>query len=131
MACTNCWEYVELRRVGSRAPERCPRCGKTDTIGFTTESYETVFSAALKARSRIQLHGRAERVLDILKRSARMRNELGDDVLYLMAGRGIRLSEIPDILKRKKEGGGGDIIDSVIEGEREALKRRYFVTQSD
>jgi ATP-dependent helicase Lhr and Lhr-like helicase len=134
-ACTSCWEYIELRRVGSGAPERCPRCGKTDTIGFTTESYEAVFSAAMKARSRLQLHGKAERVLEILKRSAKMRNEFGDDVLYLIAGRGIRLSEVPDILKRKKESGSrgeaGDIVDYVIEGEREALKRRYFVTQND
>ena len=87
-ACTNCWEYVELRRVGDGSPERCPRCGKTDTIGFTTESYEAVFSAALKARSRLELHGKAERMLETLKRSAQIRNEFGDEALYLIAGRG-------------------------------------------
>ncbi|MDG7005448.1 MAG: hypothetical protein JRM86_00755, partial [Nitrososphaerota archaeon] len=126
-ACTSCWEYVELRTVGSGAPERCPRCGKPGTIGFTTDSYEAVFSATLKARSRLELHGRAERILETLRRSAQVRNEFGDESLYLMAGRGIRASEIPALLKRKAE--GGDVVDLVIEGEREALKRRYFVTE--
>ncbi|MDA4116987.1 MAG: DEAD/DEAH box helicase [Thaumarchaeota archaeon] len=127
-ACTHCWEYVELRRVGSGAPERCPRCGRTDSIGFTTESYETVFSTALKQRSRLQLHGKAVRVIETLKRSAQIKNEFGDDALYLIAGRGIRPSEVPALLKKKKEE-GGDLVDYIIEGEREALKRRYFVTQ--
>jgi len=126
-ACTNCWEFVELRRVGDGAPERCPRCGRKDTIGFTTESYETVFGATLKARSRLQMHGKALKVLDILKRSAQVRNEFGDEALYVIAGRGIRLSEAPALLKKRKET-GLDLIDCVIEGEREALKRRYFVT---
>ncbi len=128
-ACANCWEYVELRKVGDGPPERCPHCGRKDTIGFTTESYENVFAATLKARSRLELHGKAQKVLEILKRTAQLRNEFGDDTLYLMAGRGIRLSELPALLKKRKES-GQDLIDCVIEGEREALKRRYFVTES-
>jgi ATP-dependent Lhr-like helicase len=127
-ACTHCWEYVELRRVGSGAPEKCPRCGRTDSMGFTTESYETVFSTAMKQRSRLQLHGKAVRVIETLKKSAQIRNEFGDEALYLIAGRGIRLSEVPALLKRKKET-GGDLVDYIIEGERESLRRRYFVTQ--
>jgi len=128
-ACTNCWEYAELRKVGDGAPERCPRCGRRDTIGFTTESYEAVFAATLKARSRLELHGKAHKVLETLKKSAQMRNEFGDDALYVMAGRGIRLSEAPALLKKRKET-GQDLIDCVIEGEREALKRRYFLTET-
>ncbi len=127
-ACTNCWEYVELRRVGDGAPEKCPRCGRKDTVGFTTESYEAVFGATLKARSRLQMHGKALKVLDILKRSAQVRNEFGDEALYVIAGRGIRLSEVPALMKKRKEA-GMDLIDCVIEGEREALRRRYFVTE--
>jgi ATP-dependent Lhr-like helicase len=129
VACTHCWEYVELRRVGDGAPEKCPRCGKTDSIGFTTESYETVFSAALKARSRLQMHGKAQRVLETLKKSAQVKNEFGEDALHVIAGRGIRLSEVPALLKKKKET-GMDLVDLVIEGERDALRRRYFVSQS-
>ncbi len=127
-ACTNCWQYVELRRVGDGAPERCPRCGKSDSIGFTTESYEAVFGATLKARSRLETHGKAHRVLETLRKSAQIRNEFGSEALYLIAGRGIRLSEVAGLLKKRKET-GLDLVDCVIEGEREALKRRYFVSQ--
>jgi hypothetical protein len=128
-ACTNCWEYVELRRVGDGAPEKCPRCGRKDTIGFTTESYEAVFGATLKARSRLQMHGKALKVLDTLKKSAQIRNEFGDDALCVIAGRGIRLSETQALLRKKKET-GQDLIDCVIEGERDALRRRYFVSET-
>jgi ATP-dependent helicase Lhr and Lhr-like helicase len=128
-ACTSCWEYVELRRVGSGVPVKCPRCGK-EAVGFTTESYEGVFGAALKARSRLELRGKPAKVLEAVRKAAELRREFGDDVLLLIAGRGIRLSDVPGLLARKKET-GQDIIDMVIEGEREALKRRYFVSQRD
>jgi len=128
-ACTNCWEYVELMRVGDGAPEKCPRCGRKDTIGYTTESYEAVFGATLKARSRLQMHGKALKVLETLKKSVQIKNEFGDDALYVIAGRGIRLSEAPALLRKKKET-GLDLIDCVIDGERDALRRRYFVSQT-
>ena len=73
------------------------------------------------------MHGKALKVLDVLKKSAQIRNEFGDEALYVIAGRGIRLSEAPALLKKRKET-GLDLIDCVIEGEREALKRRYFVS---
>jgi len=124
-ACTNCWEYVELRRVGSGGVAKCPKCGK-EAVGYTTEAYENVFAASLKARSRIDVGGKPFRVLESIRKSALLRKEFGDDVLVLMAGRGIRLSDVAALVeKRKKE--GGELVDYVIEGEREALRRRYFV----
>ncbi len=126
-ACTVCWDYVELRRVGSGVPQRCPRCGNEGAVGVTTESYETVFATALKARSRMQLHAKAARVTETLRRTAQIRKEFGDDSLYVIAGRGIRLSDVPAIMQRRQKE-GGSVVDYIIEGEREALKRRYFVT---
>jgi hypothetical protein len=47
----------------------------------------------------------------------------------LMAGRNVRLVDAANLAaKRKKE--GKDLIDLIIEGEREALRRRYFVASS-
>jgi len=128
-ACTNCWEYVELRRVGSGVPMKCPKCGK-EAVGFTTESYESVFGAALKARSRLELRGKPAKVLDAIRKTVDLRKEFGDDVLLLLAGRGIRLSDVAGLAERRKKE-GGDVVDYIIEGEREALKRRYFVSQRD
>ena len=44
-------------------------------------------------------------MLEALKKSAQIRNEFGDDALFLIAGRGIRLSEVPALLKKRKETG--------------------------
>ena len=126
MVCTNCWDYVELKQVGSIELGRCPRCG-SDAIGFSTESYESVFGLALKVRSRSIQHGRSVKAVELLRKSAELAKKFGNDALVMMAGRGIRLSEASSLLaKRSKE--GGDLIDYVIEGEREALKRRYFAS---
>ena len=122
--CTACWDYIELKRVGSIQPGNCPRCGK-DAVGYSTESYETIFGLALKARSRSQLQAKNMKLIDTLRRSSQLVKDYGTDALFLMAGRGIRLGEVGNLLARKAKE-GGDIVDLVIEGEREALKRRYF-----
>jgi hypothetical protein len=45
----------------------------------------------------------------------------------LLAGRGIRLSDAAAIAaKRKQE--GRDLVELIIEAEREALRRRYFAS---
>jgi ATP-dependent Lhr-like helicase len=124
--CINCWDYIELKRVGNIVPGKCPRCG-SDLVGYSTESYETIFSLALKARSRSELHGKNAKHIETLRRSSQLVKEYGADALYLMAGRGIRLAEVGSLMARKAAE-GGDIIDYVIEGEREALKRRYFAS---
>ena len=45
--CTSCWEYTEPKRIGSVLLGKCPRCGK-DSIGYSTETYESIFSLALE-----------------------------------------------------------------------------------
>jgi ATP-dependent Lhr-like helicase len=124
--CTNCWDYIELKRVGGIQPAKCPRCG-SDSVGYSTESYETIFSLSLKARSRSDLRGKNMKLIDTLKRSSQLVNEFGADALFLMGGRGIKLADAGSLLAKKARE-GGDMIDYVIEGEREALKRRYFAS---
>ncbi len=126
MVCTNCWDYIELKRVGSIELGLCPRCG-SDAVGFSTDSYEALFSLTLKARSRTSLRGKSLKTVESLKKSAELVKQFGNDALLMMAGRGVRLSEASALLTRKKKE-GGDLIDYVIEGEREALKRRYFAS---
>ncbi len=126
VVCTNCWDYVEPKRIGSLSVGPCPKCGQ-DAVGFSTESYETIFSLALKARSRTEMHGKGLKAVEALKRSAQLAREYGTDALFLMGGRGIRLADVQGLLAKKKQE-GGEIVDYVIEGEREALKRRYFAS---
>jgi ATP-dependent Lhr-like helicase len=123
--CTKNWDFIELRRVRDlETLEVCPKCGEK-AIGFSTDSYETVFSLAMKARSRSTLHGRNLKLLTKLQKSAEGRNEIGFDLPVLMAGRGIRLVDALNLGAKKKKT-GGDVVDYLIEGEKEALMRRYF-----
>jgi len=84
----------------------------------------------MKARSRSTFRGKRLKLLTSLKRSAELRKEYGHTLDMLLAGRGIRLSDASNLASRTKKEGeeGGEVIDLVIEGEREALRRRYFAS---
>jgi len=83
----------------------------------------------MKARSRSTFRGKRLKLLTSLKRSAELRKEYEHNLDMLLAGRGIRLSDASNLAARmKKEGEGGDVIDLVIEGERDSLRRRYFAS---
>lgn len=123
--CTSCWNFLELKRVGDlEGLEKCPACGKA-AVGLSTDSYENVFSLAMKARSRADLRGAKLKAVEGLRKSAELRKEYGHAADILLAGRGIRLAEAATLAaKMRKE--GTDVMELVIEGEREALRRRYF-----
>jgi len=124
-ACTNCWNYIELKRVSDlNGLLKCPICGREE-IGLSTDSYENVFSLAMKARSRGDLRGKRLSQLGAIKRSAELRKEYGHAADMLVAGRGIRLAEA-EVLAAKMRKEGVDLVELIIEGEREALRRRYF-----
>ena len=127
--CTHCWNFLELRKVCDlEGVDACPACGKA-AIGLSTDSYENVFSLAMKARSRAEMRGAKERLVEGLKKSAELRKEYGHAADLLMAGRGIRLSDAAALaVKMRKE--GADVCELVIVGEREALRRRYFFAAS-
>ena len=127
--CTDCWNYLELKRVGElEGLTRCPSCSK-EAIGLSTESYENVFSLAMKARSRPEFHGKRLKLIESLKRSAELRKEHGHAIDMLLAARGVRLSDAASIAAKRKEE-GRDLVESIIEAERDALRRRYFASAS-
>ncbi len=127
--CTNCWNFLELRKVADmEGLERCPICGKV-ALGLSTDSYENVFSLAMKARSRTDIRGSKLKLVEGLRKSAELRKEYGHAVDMLLAGRGIRLVDATALAaKMRKE--GLDLVELIIEGEREALRRRYFFAAS-
>ena len=129
VVCTSCWNFLELRKVGDlEGLEKCPVCEKA-ALGLSTDSYENVFSLAMKARSRTDLRGGKLKLVEALKKSAELRKEYGHAADMLLAGRGIRLAEALNLAaKMRKE--GTDVVELIIEGEREALRRRYFVAAS-
>ena len=127
--CTNCWNFLELRKVADlEGLEKCPNCGKA-ALGLSTDSYENVFSLAMKARSRSEMRGGKLKLVEALRKSSELRKEYGHGADMLLAGRGIRLAEATALAaKMRKE--GTDVVEMIIEGEREALRRRYFFAAS-
>jgi len=127
--CTNCWNYLELKKVGDlEGLDKCPSCGK-QSLGLSTDSYENVFSLAMKARSRSDMRGSKLKQVEALKKSAELRKDYGHAADMLLAGRGVRLGDATSLAaKMRKE--GTDVVELIIEGEREALRRRYFFSTS-
>jgi ATP-dependent Lhr-like helicase len=127
--CTNCWNFLELRKVADlEGLEKCPVCEK-QALGRSTDSYENVFSLAMKARSRTDIRGSKLKTVEALRKSAELREEFGHAADMLLAGRGIRLVDAAALAaKMRKE--GTDLVELIIEGEREALRRRYFFAAS-
>jgi len=127
--CTNCWNFLELRKVRDlEGLVNCPFCGKP-AIGLSTDSYENVFSLAMKARSRTDMRGSKLKVVEALKKSAELRREYGHAADMLLAGRGVRLAEATALTARMRKE-GRDVVELIIDGEREALRRRYFFAAS-
>ncbi|MDG6909251.1 MAG: DEAD/DEAH box helicase [Nitrososphaerota archaeon] len=127
--CTNCWNFLELRKVADlEGVDECPACGNR-SLGLSTDSYENVFSLAMKARSRADIRGSRLKLVEALRKSSELRKEYGHAADMLMAGRGIRLADAGALAaKMRKE--GTDVVELIIEGEREALRRRYFFAAS-
>ena len=128
-ACTNCWNFLELRKVVDlEGLDSCPSCGKR-AVGLSTDSYENVFSLAMKARSRADLRGSKLKLVEALRKSSELRLEFGHAMDMLMAGRGIRLADAASLAVRMRKE-GTDVVELIIEGERDALRRRYFFAAS-
>ncbi|HYA56356.1 MAG TPA: hypothetical protein VED22_06110, partial [Nitrososphaerales archaeon] len=127
--CTNCWNFLELKKVSDlEGIDRCPVCEKP-ALGLSTDSYENMFSLAMKARSRADLRGSRQKAVEALKKSSELRAGYGHAADMLLAGRGIRLADATALAaKMRKE--GTDVVELIIEGEREALRRRYFFAAS-
>ncbi len=127
--CTNCWNFLELRKVADlEGLEKCPACSK-QSLGLSTDSYENVFSLAMKARSRADIRGNRLKVIEGLRKASDLRKEFGHPADIVLAGRGVRLSDASALLTKMRKD-GTDVIELVIEGEREALRRRYFFAAS-
>jgi ATP-dependent Lhr-like helicase len=125
VVCTYCWNHLELKKVGDlEGVEKCPYCGH-NSLGLSTDSYENVFSLAMKFRSRSEMRGKLLKSVESLRKTAECRAKYGHVFDMLMAGRGIRIADAANLAAKVKEE-GRDVVDSIIEGERDALRRRYF-----
>ncbi len=123
VVCTDCWDYVESRKVVEMQEISCPECG-SQKIGFTTDSEEDVRRLSESMRVGGEPPKRFRRMAGRITGSAELYQERGFPAVVVLAGRGIRPSDASEILKHDKiitE----EMIERILEGEKRALKRRY------
>ncbi len=123
LVCTNCWNYVEMKRVKDMPKTlKCPECGDTK-IGVLGLSDEDVKKIISKKGQRL-----AEREKNILARAeetGKLVSQHGLLTVYTLSGRRISLEASEEIL-RKHSKPTGKFFEAIIEAEKEALRDRFW-----
>lgn len=124
--CTDCWKYSELLRVlDLKEKVICPVCGSSK-IGLTSDQLEKVLSLCDKILSKRDLSDKEKIILRKLLNSAELISNYGIAAVMVMVAKGISLSEAT-ILLRGEPKISDRLIELILEAERRALKRRFFV----
>ncbi|MEM3078197.1 MAG: DEAD/DEAH box helicase [Nitrososphaerales archaeon] len=127
LVCTNCWKYSEMLRVlDLKEKVVCQVCGSSK-IGLTNESLEKMLSLCDKMLSKKELSDKEKIILRKLLNSAELISNYGLAAVMVMVAKGISLSEAM-ILLREEPKMGDRLVELILDAERRALKRRFFVS---
>ncbi|MGB9659161.1 MAG: DEAD/DEAH box helicase [Nitrososphaerales archaeon] len=127
LVCTNCWKYSEMLRVlDLKEKVVCQVCGSSK-IGLTNEPLEKMLSLCDKMLSKKELSDKEKIILRKLLNSAELISNYGLAAVMVMVARGISLSEAM-ILLREEPKVGDRLIELILDAEKRALKRRFFVS---
>ncbi len=127
LVCTNCWKYSEMLRVlDLKEKVVCQVCGSSK-IGLTNEPLERMLSLCDKMLSKKELSDKEKIILRKLLNSAELISNYGLAAVMVMVAKGISLSEAM-ILLREEPKMGDRLVELILDAERRALKRRFFVS---
>ena len=123
LVCTNCWKYVEMRRV-KEIPSTlvCPECGSTRVaaLGVADEDVRKVLG-----KNGIRLSEREKDLVSRAEDTAKLVDEYGRLAVYALAGRRIMPEVAGDILRKHPRPTNG-FFEAIMEAEREALRERFW-----
>jgi ATP-dependent helicase Lhr and Lhr-like helicase len=123
LVCTNCWKYVEMRRVKEiPATIRCPECGsmRVAALGVADEDVRKII-----AKNGVRLSERERHLVSRAEDTARLVDEYGRLAVYALAGRRI-VPEVAGVILRKHHRPTNSFFEALMEAEREALKERFW-----
>jgi ATP-dependent helicase Lhr and Lhr-like helicase len=123
LVCTNCWKYVEMRRVKEiPATVKCPECGSKHVaaLGVVDEDVRKVI-----AKNGARLSEREKDLVAKAEDTAKLVDEYGRLAVYALAGRRIMPEVAGDILRKYRTPTNG-FFEALMEAEREALKERFW-----
>ena len=123
LVCTNCWKYVEMRRVKDMpATLECPECGSklVAALGVADEDVKKLI-----AKNGTRLSEREKDLVSRAEDTAKLVDEYGRLAVYALAGRRIMPEVAGDILRKYRKPTNG-FFEALMEAEREALKERFW-----
>jgi ATP-dependent Lhr-like helicase len=121
--CTNCWRYVEVKRINDVETEKiqCPEC-ESNRIGALKADENEVRKEIRKGKSKSKKE--SELFSDAIK-SAELISTHGKAALLTLAGKGLKISDATEILN-KESAVNEHLVELIIESEKEVLKRRFY-----
>jgi len=122
--CTKCWNYLEMIRMKD-LPEKpvCPRCGSPELGLLRVEEGEVV--SVVEKRGEKLTKDEKKKTEEAVK-TAKLISEYGKPAAVVLSGRRVRVSDARELLS--EENNLTDrFFELVIEAEREALKRKFWV----
>src|SRR5207244_5158245 len=123
LVCTNCWKYVEMKRVKDiPATPECPECG-SKTLAALAVSDEDM--KKILSKNGTHLSEREKNVLSRADETAKLVNKYGRLAVYTLAGRRVTPEAAVDILRKHRRPTNG-FFEAIMEAEREALKERFW-----
>ncbi|MGQ9719552.1 MAG: DEAD/DEAH box helicase [Nitrososphaerales archaeon] len=125
--CINCWQYADLLRViDLQRGVECPKCGSS-RIGLTDEPVEKVMSLCEKMLSIKDPSDKEKSMLRKATRSAELIAKYGFAAIMVLVSRGVGTSDASMVLEEERNV-NDRLIELIMEAEKKALKRRFFVT---
>ncbi|MEM3521842.1 MAG: hypothetical protein QXD78_02205, partial [Candidatus Bathyarchaeia archaeon] len=120
--CTSCWKYVTMLRIKDLPKDfKCPVCN-SKAIGISNETKEEVEKLVQKKGK--ALSSKEESLMDDIKESAKLFENYGNIVAYIMAGRKLSIEDVKYVLRDHKEI-SDELFEAIMEAEKEALKRKF------
>jgi ATP-dependent Lhr-like helicase len=123
LVCTNCWKYVEMRRVKEIPPiVKCPECGSklVAALGIADEDMRKVI-----VKNGARLSEREKDLVSKAEDTAKLVDQYGRLAVYALAGRRVQPEAAGDILRKHRKP-TNDFFEAIMEAEREALKERFW-----
>src|SRR2546428_10630744 len=123
LVCTDWGKYVEKKREKPiPATPECPECG-SKTLAALAVSDEDMKKILSKGGT--HLSEREKNVISRATETAKLVDKYGRLAVYTLAGRRITPEAAVDILRKHRKPTNG-FFEAILEGEREALKERFW-----
>lgn len=124
LVCLEKLDFIGPVRIGDLADGvRCPVCGSTG-VGVTDQEPEVV-KRILVEKSGRRLTKREARVLEDIRESSKMIGHYGFASLLALAGRGLSIEDVSEILSQESKP-SDRLIELIMNAERKALMRRFW-----